>query len=284
MSYDDLEGLSEEERAALEDEDENLTQEDDDLEDESYDDSGTEDEEQEDEQEEGAEPAPDPKPEPEARAQRDPDFVPVYQAPGVEDYEGRMAQIAEASREIAAGYEAGDFDLEEYQSRQRKLTELEWSLREANLKASLASEQQQQNLAQRWLWEQERFFNSPSNRAYREDPIVGAAFSTAVQALAADASNDSKPMAWFLEEADRITRAKLRVGPETAPQNNVRPIRGKRPNAPPTLAGVPSAAIPESGDPDEFSRLDRLNGMELESALARMSTEEADRYLMGRVA
>ena len=193
-----------------------------------------------------------------------------------------MAQIAEANREIAAGYEAGDFDLEEYQTRQRKLTELEWSLREANLKANLAAEQQQQSLAQRWQWEQDRFFGTEVNRAYREDPIVGAAFSTAVQALAANAAYDAKPMAWFLEEADRLTRAKFRVGNEVP--DNVRQIRTKRPAAPPTLAGVPSAALPDTGDPDEFSRLDRLGGMELEAALARLSQAEADRYLMDRVA
>ena len=47
---------------------------------------------------------------------------------------------------------------------------------------------------------------------------------------------------------------------------------------------MPSAALPDTGDPDEFSRLDRLGGMELEAALARLSQAEADRYLMDRVA
>jgi hypothetical protein len=42
--------------------------------------------------------------------------------------------------------------------------------------------------------------------------------------------------------------------------------------------------LPETGDPDEFSRLDRLSGMDLEAALSRLSEAEADRYLMARVA
>lgn len=272
----DLEGLSDEERAALE-EDSDLDQGDteDELDEEFTDD--VQDDEGEEEEEVASPQAP-------VSSRSDPDFIPVYQANPVDDYESKMAKIAEANREIAAGYEAGDYDLEEYHTRQRKLTELEWSLREANLKATLAAEQQQQNLAQRWQWEQDRFFGLESNRAYREDPIVGAAFSTAVQALAADASNDSRPMSWFLEEADRVTRSKFKVSSEPTP-DNVRPIRSKRaPNPPPTLAGVPAAAIPEAGDTDEFAKLDRLSGMELESALARMSADEADRYLMGRVA
>lgn len=269
MTDDEMEGLSDEERSALEDE-EDLRDPVDDDDDEPEVDAPAEPEDDADDEE------------PEARAE-DPVFAPVYQAPAVDDYAGRMAQIAEATREIAAGYEAGDFDLEEYQTRQRKLTELEWSLREANLKANLAAEQQQQSLAQRWQWEQDRFFGTEANRAYREDPIVGAAFSTAVQALAANAAYDAKPMSWFLEEADRLTRAKFRVGNETVP-DNVRQLRTKRPAAPPTLAGIPSAALPDTGDPDEFSRLDRLSGMELEAALARLSQAEADRYLMDRVA
>lgn len=279
MTEAELEGLSDEERAALEDEevDQAPVADVDEPEDDEEDDEPEAIEAAEDEPEEAED-----EPEPVAQA-ADPLFTPVYQAPAVDDYAGRMAQIAEASREIAAGYEAGDFDLEEYQTRQRKLTEMEWSLREANLKASLAAEQQQQSLAQRWQWEQDRFFSAEPNRAYKEDPIVGAAFSTAVQALAANAAHDAKPMSWFLEEADRITRAKFRVGPETPP-DNVRQIRGKRPAAPPTLAGIPSAAIPESGDPDEFSRLDRLGGMELERALAKMSDAEAHRYLTATAA
>ena len=279
LTEDEMEGLSDEERAALADEeDERAPVEDDEPE---------EDVAEADEPEEDDEPEEEAEDEPEVAAAQpeaqDPLFTPVYQAPAVDDYAGRMAQIAEASREIAAGYEAGDFDLEEYQTRQRKLTEMEWSLREANLKASLAAEQQQQSLAQRWQWEQDRFFSAEPNRAYKEDPIVGAAFSTAVQALAANAAHDAKPMSWFLEEADRITRAKFRVGPESTP-DNVRQIRSKRPAAPPTLAGIPSAAIPESGGPDEISRQARLGGMELEKALAKMSEAEAHRYLTATAA
>lgn len=271
MNVEDLEGLSEEERAALEDDEYGDAPDGEDL---LEDEAPEEDEAQEEAQEEA--------PEEDEAPVYEKEFIPVYTADPVADYETRMKQITEANREIAAGYEAGDFDLEEYQLRQRKLTELEWSLREANLKASLAAEQQQQSLAQRWQWEQDRFFSVGANRAYREDPIVGAAFSTAVQSLAANAENDSKPMAWFLEEADRITRSRFRLGNEPV-ADNVRPIR-KRPTAPPTLAGVPAAALPETGEPDEFAKLDRMSGMELEQALARLSQAEADRYLMDRVA
>lgn len=271
MTDDEMDGLSDEERAALADEDLDRDREDDpDEGDADLADADDADEEGDDDDEPEAQAA--------VQAQQ-PEFQPVYQASPVPDYAERMGQIAAANKEIAQGYENGDFDLEEFQLRQRKLTELEWELREANLKATLAAEQRQQGLAQRWQWEQDRFFGMPEHKAYREDPVIGPAFGAAVQLLAADVANDAKPMSWFLEEADRITRSRFRVGPETTA-----PRRGRsRPAGPPTLGGLPAAAIPETGV-DEFSKLDRLGGMELEMALAKLTSAEADRYLMARAA
>ena len=220
------------------------------------------------------------------------EFQPVYVAQPVERYADQMAWIAQQQTELAKGYEDGDYDLAAYQAKLRALTEHEWGLREQQLKANLAVEQRTQQMAQRWQWEQERFFSQVPNRAYREDPVIGPAFSAAVQLLATDANNNARPMNWFLEEADRMTRARFRLpGEEGASgahgQKAARPGaagRGGRTNGgqiPPTLGGLPAATIPEVGG-DEFSRLDRLDGMALERALARLSQAEADRYLMGR--
>lgn len=273
MTDDEMDGLSDEERAALADEDLNQGDDLDDADEADADLADTEDADEEDADDDEPE-------EPAAVQAQQPEFQPVYQASPVPDYAERMAQIAAANKEISVGYENGDFDLEEFQLRQRKLTELEWELREANLKATLAAEQRQQGLAQRWQWEQDRFFGMAEHKAYREDPVIGPAFGAAVQLLAADAANDAKPMSWFLEEADRMTRARFRVGPGTEPA----PRRGRtRPAGPPTLGGLPAAAIPETGV-DEFSKLDRLGGMELEMALAKLTSAEADRYLMARAA
>ena len=221
------------------------------------------------------------------------EFQPMYVAPPVDDYAGKMAQIAQAQRELATGYENGDFDLAEYQAKLRNVTEAEWALREQQLKANLAAEQRQQQMAQRWQWEQERFFTNPANKAYREDPVIGPAFAAAVQLLAADANNDRRPMQWFLEEADRLTRSRFRLpgdaGQLTYSQDGAnstsqgRGGRAKGGQVPPTLGGLPAASIPDVGG-DEFSRLDRLEGMELEMALSRLSQAEADRYLNARAA
>ena len=217
----------------------------------------------------------------------------MYVAPPVEGYAELMAGLAQQQATLAKGYEDGDYDLAEYQAKLRQLTEQEWTLRERQLKANLAQEQRAQQMTQRWQWEQERFFGQVANKAYREDPVIGQAFAAAVQMVAADAKNDARPMSWFLEEADRITRQRFRLPGDgaaagQASANQPRGGRGRgngqdQAKVPPTLGGVPAASIPDVGG-DEFSRLDRLEGMELEMALSRLSQAEADRYLNARAA
>ncbi len=281
MSPTDLEmaGLSDEERAALEDDE---TLEDRALLQDLLDDEG-------DEAEEpnpaavAMEDDPDPAPRAESVAEATPprEFQAQYQAPAVPDYAERMAQLAQAQQELAKSYEDGDFDLPEYQTKLRALSEAEWGLREAQLKATLAEEQRGQALAQRWQWEQEHFFAQGANRAYREDPMIGQAFSTAVQVLAADAGNDNKPMSWFLEEADRMTRQRFVVS--AAPPSKAQRSTRTRPAVPPTLGHLPAAQAPETGG-DEFGYLDKLSGMALERALSKLSQADEQRWLMGQAA
>ena len=52
-----------------------------------------------------------------------------------------------------------------------------------------------------------------------------------------------------------------------------------RGRAPPTLGDVPAAAETGAGKDDKFTDLDRLSGMDLERALARLTPEEERQYL-----
>ncbi len=153
----------------------------------------------------------------------------------------------------------------------------------------MAREQTEQTAAQRWQWEQDRFFSIEANKVYLGDPMISSAFNTAVKSLAADDSNNDKPMAWFLEEADRMTRERFNV-PESKEDGDGKggeKRNGKRggkkadrSKIPPNLGDLPAADVAETGG-DEFSRLDGLEGMELEQALAKMSPSEQERYLKG---
>lgn len=291
MSVDELAGLSDEERAAIagdeheeQDEREILkalagAQEGDDADDDDEDEAGDE---------EAEDSAPEAKPEPaadeasDAEPTREPEpFTPRYQAEPVADYEARVAEIAERKKALRTQYQDGEFGLDRYEEQRDALDAELLVLREANLKATLAAEQAQQASAQRWQWEQERFFGAEANAIYRQDPILASALDTAVKALAQDPANEQKPMRWFLDEADRITRERIAklVGASPATEIKVKP-KAQKPTLPPNLGDLPSAELPETGQ-DEWAHLEKLDGMALEQALAKLSPADQERYLRG---
>ncbi len=209
-------------------------------------------------------------------------FIPRYQAELPADFEAQLAAIGERKKALRTQYQDGNLELDDYEDARDGIESEALALREAHLKATLASEQAQQTATQRWQWEQERFFTQKANAVYRADPILGSAFDAAVKGLARDPAHEGKPMSWFLDEADRVTRERMRsvVGaPETPTKTPSAPIK-TRPAIPPNLGDLPSADLPETGG-DEWAHLDRLQGMDIEAALAKLSPAEQERYLRG---
>ena len=267
MTDAELEGLSDEERAALADQ-----SEDDATEAETLaalakgDDDDAEDTAADVDDDVPAEPEP---------------FVPRYQADPVADFDEQMQQLAEQKKTLRTQYLDGDLDLDDYEDQREQIEAQTQALREANLKATLAAEQSQQAAAQRWEWEQERFFSQKANSVYKDDALLAASLDAAIKALASDQSNASRPMSWYLEEADRQVRERFnRLAPAGAApaQHPTAKSKGKPP-VPPSLADMPTAELNETGGNDEFAHLDKLNGMALEAALAKLPPSEAERYL-----
>lgn len=278
-----LSWLSDEEREGLD-------------EDDLADSGATEEEGDLEEEDDAQEPAQSPPHEAAAVGQDEPEpapFQPVYQAALPQDFQARVEALTAAGSELAQAYENGDFDLAEYQQRQRALSEQEWALRATALKAEMAREQQQQSLAQRWAWEQDAYFRKAENRAFRDDPVVSHAFEGALRLLAADENNGQRDMGWFLEEAGRLSREKVRelaagmgmvngtTGAPPARSGNGKTASGRgRASPPPSLGGMPTAAMPDPGG-DEFAYLDRMGGLEAERAMAKLTPDQLDRYLAG---
>jgi hypothetical protein len=272
---EELAGLSDEERAALED--------------------IPEDEGEMDEEEVAAaeaqpdEPAPDePAGEPVAEAvpAEEPvapgQFVPRFQGEVPADLAAQMQQINEAKRTLGQQYQDGEIDWAEFESKRDELDEKALDLREAKSQVDLMAKLQAQTEAQHWQWEQDRFFAQKSNSLYKEDELAYVALDHTIKRLASDAAHAGKPMAWFLEEADRVVRAKFaptQVATTTQPTTKI--AQKTAPKMPPNLGDLPAAELPATGDPDEFSKLDKLSGMELERAISKLTPEQQDRYLMG---
>ena len=208
------------------------------------------------------------------------EFVPAFSVPAVADFEAKMAALA--AREVALREQlaAGDLDIAAYDAEKTAIIEGRADLRSEQRFASFAAEQNEQNQKARWQWEQSRFFEQDSSTVYK-DPILFAALDASIKALAHQPENANKSSSWFLTQADSAVR-KLFGGlgaPAQAPAAPAKPPVSLLQNIPATLAAVPAAALPETGGGDEFAKLERLSGMDLERQLARMAPDEVTRYL-----
>jgi hypothetical protein len=222
---------------------------------------------------EGEAPAAAEAPDPGAR-----EFVPLITGPSTEGHAEKLEALKAEEAALRAKLEAGDIDIAAYDAEKTRIIEARADIRADERLAEFAAQQNEANQKARWQWEQENFFAAESNAIYK-DPLLFAALNAAVVAAANDPANSKRSASWFLTQADEQVR-KL-IAP-AAPVASAAPAKAEAPAiraVPKTLAALPAAALPEAGAADEFARLERLSGLELERQLARMSPEEVDRYL-----
>ena len=145
---------------------------------------------------------------------------------------------------------------------------------------------------QHWNWEVDRFVDE--NDQFK-NPVVYGALRGALEELYADADNAGNPYRWFLRQAASSVRDAFNLDTPAIPasegtkNDEVRRAeqiqddrKGNPQNPPPkTLGAIPAAAETEEST-DEFAQIDKLEGMDLEAALAKMPKAKSDQYLDSR--
>jgi hypothetical protein len=291
VTEDEMIGLSDEEKAALSDDDETGDTDTDDGHDDDHDDGANDDHDDGDSSDSDADADSKPKGDKGGDAASDTgadddadsekEFQAQYKAEAVDDYDGKVSSIAEKKEDLLGRFQDGEIDIGQYQKERDTIDQELRAIDKAQLKHEMSVEQSNQSAEQRWTWEQDRFFENDSNKIYKENPIISAALDTAIKNLAEKAKTDSaiasKPMGWFLKEADRQVRSIMNLGTTGKGKTN---RRADLSNLPPNLGDYASSDLSDNfSKTDEFSALDKLGGMELEAALARLSPAEQDRYL-----
>lgn len=135
-----------------------------------------------------------------------------------------------------------------------------------------------------WERQQSAFYATAGNEVIRDNPLVHAAMQAALSNLYADKSKNGLSNIQYLVEAGNEVRKlmphlfgatpaveKKEEPKKTAPKE----LSGVQ--LPNTLASVPAAEQNVSND--EFSHIDKLNGMEYEMAFSRLSPEQRARFL-----
>lgn len=218
--------------------------------------------------------APTPAAEPEARTK------PRYESALPEDYQAQVDAIKTESDALAKSFRAGEIDFDEYTVQAQALTERRDGLLAARVKAEIAGEMKAQSAEQEWRDTVQSFMRrvaKEENLNYSQDAAKQKTLDIYVKELAADESNADKPMDWFLEEAHAMVKARYGLNNKRMDEKPVKPRKPPLDSLPQTLANVPGGDGP--GDlAGEFTDLDGLEGIDLEQAIARMTPAQREKY------
>lgn len=218
-------------------------------------------------------------------------FVPRYAVQEPENYEARMQELTKQRAQVVAQYKEGALELDEMLSQVEALDQQRTDLRLAKEKADLLKEQNEQNAEQLWQWEIQRFMRTVRRTEGIDytDPILNAALDVAVKDLANKPEHADKDGEWFLTAAHSLVKQKFGLGAkEDKDKPKEDPVKKAVEERKPDLKAVPKNVgdLPRAGDEptgeDEFAYLDKLEGIELEQALAKLPKDQVERYLTGR--
>jgi hypothetical protein len=157
--------------------------------------------------------------------------------------------------------------------------DLSEDLTRAKLQSDMATRSAASSEEAQWAARQDAFFSTPGNEVIRDDPRVWAAMQAQLESMYADVKFKDYTDMQFLNEAGREVRKLFGIEPAAkAAAVPAKKPAGTEIEIPTTLAGVPAAESNTDGG-NEFSALDKLNGMEYEFAYAKLSAEQRAKYL-----
>lgn len=215
------------------------------------------------------------------QAGSDPLFVPRIDAKPPENYEERIKTLSTREEEIEKQYSDGDIPFKEWRAEQRKIDTERNDLVRQQERFETMQAINQSSEASAWKYQQDLFFGNKDNAIYQK-PAAYEALNVHVKTVAQEEAFKGKSGMDVLREADRRFRedfglpapskaaatGKTITGPDGKPLKVADQQGEDRGAVPRSLAGVPAAGDAEIND--EFTRLDSLDGMEFEEAIAEL--------------
>ena len=213
--------------------------------------------------------------------------APRYEAQLPADYGSQVKALAERESELKRAFRAGELEFDEFETRRDELLREREGLTIARTKAEIAQEMNAQTAEQQWRSTVERFLDtSAAALDYRKDSEAMADLDGFVKMLAGREAHARQPMEWFLAEAHKRVLALRGAAPAStstpapAVDRKAEAAAARKPRmdtVPATLAQVPGADGP--GDVGgEFADVLSLDGMEYETAIARMSPAQREKF------
>ncbi len=212
-------------------------------------------------------------------------FKPQFRVDLPPDLDDQIAALASQESDLAQQMKDGDIELAEFLAQQKEISKQVAKLESKREQAAIFEEMNRQTAEQEWSNAVTTFILKAKKSEgvdYRGDADLGSDFDNFVKVLASKPENANKDFNFFLTEAHKRVKALHGIAGKAEPKAETKADPKKRTppveGLPKTLAQVPGGDGP--GDVDgEFADLDKMDGMDYELALAKMSKEQRERYL-----
>ncbi|AEZ50862.1 hypothetical protein DC1_00044 [Burkholderia phage DC1] len=190
-------------------------------------------------------------------------IVPLLVADAPADADAKLKEIGDKKAELVEQFDNGDITAKEYQTQLDALGRQERELERAIDKAKIATEMKQQQEMNAWLGEVNDFTHK-DHPEYSKSRVRWTALDTFVKEIAAKPENAGLSGKQILAKAHEMVVADL--GDAPAPRADAggkkdekdgKPLKGSKIEPPPTLAKVP-AAENQDVEGGRWAALDRL--------------------------
>lgn len=205
--------------------------------------------------------------------------APLLDASEPEDAQERLEQITSQKDQLVQQFDDGELTAKEYQQQLDALAKREREIEQAQFKAKLAAEMQEQQARNQWLDTVNTFLDD--NPTYRQSQLMYRTLDMAVRDLAQQEANAGLSGREILERAHQQIAEQFGMQEEQPATKVAKKASRKTIDAPPTLKQMPAADNNEITDTkwDKLDRLAQKDPMEYEAELAKMSDADRDAYL-----
>ena len=221
-------------------------------------------------------------------------LAPRLSAPSLEGADEKLAELLDQRKAIREKYREGDITAEEKDTQEDAINDQIADLRAAKQNAAFVESYNRQMEETDYLTTLARVKSDIATNEgldYDKNPMLLQNWDLKVRALASDPANAGKPGEWYLREAHKQVVAEVEA---TVAALGFKREGGKAPTRDPIRAAVAERRVPQTGakslaalpaagnetpaDAAEFAHLDRLNGDDLETAVARMTPDQQERW------
>ena len=184
-----------------------------------------------------------------------------------------IAQLDAQRDDLAAKYEAGELSFTDYRKQERVLERHQREAEAVIYQAQVQAQMRQEHSQRDWSAAVSDFRKDPANAVF-ESPVTLPLMEAALSAVRAQTPGIAATAQ--LQAAKTMVQGQMRqlLGMDALP---VAATPRTKPQIPPSLGGIPVAEPNESNI--EFIHLDKMTGLQLEKAIAKMSADQRERWL-----